>query len=345
MSAPINFFDSLKGQAIDVVEWTETDDEVLAYRFPVRENEIKNGAQLTVRETQVALVVDQGQPADQFGPGRHQLETQNLPILTKLRSWPYGFKSPFKTEVYFFSLRDKLDQRWGTPQPITLRDKEWGSVQIRMFGKLAYRVVDAPTFYRRISGTREKYTTSDLAPQLVGFVSGALPAAVAQSGAPFLDLAANQLALADALKKALDPIFKDLGLQISSLVIESISLPEPLQKALHERQSMGIVGDLRQYAQYQAAKSIPDAAKSGGVAGVGAGMAAGLAVGQQIASALGQAPAQPATVACVECGKQIDAGSSFCRFCGKPQRRSCAKCGAEPAPDAKFCARCGAQIS
>src|SRR5947209_1277292 len=159
----MGFLDSLRSQAIDVIDWTEPSDDVLAFRFPVRDNEIKNGAQLTVRDTQVALVVDQGQPADQFGPGRHQLETDNLPILTKLRSWPHGFKSPFKTEVYFFSLRDKLDQRWGTPQPITLRDKEWGSVQIRLFGKLSYRIIDPPTFHRRISGTRDVYSTGDLA--------------------------------------------------------------------------------------------------------------------------------------------------------------------------------------
>ena len=340
----MSLWDSLKGQAIDVIDWTESSDDVLAYRFPVKDHEIKNGAQLTVRESQAALVVEQGQPADQFGSGRHVLETQNLPILTKLQSWPHGFNSPFKTEVYFFSLRDKLDQRWGTPQPITLRDKEWGSVQVRLFGKLSYRIANPPTFYRRVSGTRERYTTEDLAPQLVGLVSNGLPAAIASSGAPFLDMAANQGALAAAMKAALEPAFKDLGLELAAFLIESISLPEALQAALNERQSMGIVGDVKQYAQYQAAKSIPDAAKSGGLAGAGAGIAAGLAIGQQMASVLGQAPGVP-PAACLSCGKGIEAGSAFCKHCGKPQKRSCAKCGTEPAADAAFCAKCGAPIA
>ena len=343
----MSLWDSLKGQAIDVIEWTETSDDVLAWRFPVSDNEIKNGAQLTVRESQVALVVDQGQPADQFRAGRHVLETENLPILTKLKSWPYGFKSPFKSEVYFFSLRDKLDQRWGTPQPITLRDKEWGSVQVRLFGKLTYRIADPPTFYRRISGTRELYTTDDLAPQLMGHVTGALPAAIAASGAPFLDMAVNQSALAAALKTALEPVFKDLGLELATFIVESISLPEALQQALHERQSMGIVGDVQKYAQYQAAKSIADAAKSGGLAAAGASLAVGALVGQQMAGALGQGQAQspPATTACIACGKGLEPGSAFCRHCGKPQKRSCPKCGVEAAADAAFCAKCGSQVT
>ena len=336
----MSFFDSLRKQAIEVIDWTESSDDVLAWRFPVQDNEIKNGAQLTVRETQAALVVDAGQPADQFGPGLHTLETQNLPILTTLRSWPFGFKSPFKTEVYFFSLREKLDQRWGTPQPITLRDKEWGSVQVRMFGLLSYRVQDAPAFYRRISGTRELYRTEDLAPQLAGLVAGALPGAVAASGAPFLDLAANQLALAGAIKEQLSPHFAELGLKLDSFVIESISLPDALQKALTEKQSMGIVGDLGRYAQYQAASSIPDAAKSsGGLASAGIAMAAGLSMGNQMAGALAKAEA-----ACVFCAKSIEAGSPFCRHCGKPQKSTCGKCGTEAEPGSQFCAKCGSKL-
>jgi membrane protease subunit (stomatin/prohibitin family) len=342
----MSLWDSLRSQAIDVLDWTESSDDVLAYRFPVRDHEIKNGAQLTVRESQAALVVDQGKPADQFGPGLHTLETENLPVLTKLRSWPYGFKSPFKTDVIFFSLRDKLDQRWGTPQPITLRDKEWGSVQLRMFGLLSYRIVDPPAFYRRVSGTRELYRTDDLAPQLVGLVAAALPGAFAASGLPFLDLAANGVALAAKLKEQLAPAFAELGLALAAFAIESISLPEPLQKALHERQAMGIVGDVGKYAQYQAAKSIPDAAKaSGGLAGAGVGIAAGAAIGQQMAGALAQPQPARAEVACVACGKSIEAGSAFCRFCGKPQKRLCSKCGTEAAPDAAFCAKCGTSLA
>jgi membrane protease subunit (stomatin/prohibitin family) len=352
----MGLFDGLRHQLIDVIDWTETSEDVLAVRFGVHDNEIKNGAQLTVRESQAALVVDQGQPADQFGPGLHTLETANLPLLTKLRSWPYGFKSPFKTEVYFFSLREKLDQRWGTPQPITLRDKEFGSVQLRMFGLFSYRIADPATFYRRVSGTRELYRTEDLAGQLVGVVAGAIPSAFAKSGLPFLDQAANGPALAASLREQLAPAFSALGLVLESFVIESISLPEPLQKALNERQSMAIVGDLGRYAQYQAAQAIPEAARSGGMAGAGVGIAAGIALGNQMSGALaGGQHAQAsggatqhdarAEAPCVACGKQIDAGSAFCRHCGKQQQRSCAQCSTPAAPDATFCAKCGSKLA
>jgi len=158
----MSLFSALKSQFIEVIEWTEPSDGILAYRFPVHENEIKNGAQLTVRESQLALVVDQGTIADQFGPGRHLLTTQNLPILTKLRSWPYGFNSPFKSEVYFFATRQQLGQRWGTPQPVAVRDREFGSVMIRMFGIFSYHVSDPKVFYAKVSGTREMNTAEEL---------------------------------------------------------------------------------------------------------------------------------------------------------------------------------------
>ena len=350
----MGLLDGLRKQAIDVIEWTEPDDETLAYRYPVDQAEIKNGARLTVRESQAALFVDQGEPADQFGPGLHTLETQNLPILTKLRSWPYGFKSPFKSDVYFYSLREKLDQRWGTPQPITLRDKEFGSVQIRMFGLFSYHLADAGAFYRKVSGTRAVYTVNDLAGQLTGTIAGAVPAAFAQSGLPFLDMAANQTVLSAALKKQLEADFAQLGLALGSFVIQSVTLPEALQGALADKQRMGIVGDLSRYAQFQAAQAIPEAARqSGGLAGAGVGLAAGAAIANQMTGAFApreqqqqQAPQpQTGTVPCTSCGKQLEANSKFCKFCGKPQQRECPNCKTEAASDAAFCAKCGTRLA
>ncbi len=341
----MSLWDGLRKQLIEVIDWTEPSDDLLAFRFPAQDNEIKNGARLTVRESQVALVVDQGKPADQFGAGLHTLETANLPILTTLQSWPHGFKSPFKTEVYFFSQREKLDQRWGTPQPITLRDKEWGSVQIRMFGIFSYHLTDAAAFYRKVSGTRESYTTGELAPQLTGLIAGNIPAAFAGSGLPFLDMAANQLALAAALRGLVAPHLAALGLGLDTFVIESITLPEPLQKALADKQSMGIVGDLGHYSQYQSAQAIGDAARNpGGLAGAGVGLAAGMAMAGQLAAAAAPAHPAPAEQSCVECAKPIEAGSAFCRHCGKPQKRSCRQCGTEAAKDAEFCAKCGTKL-
>ncbi|HVE87699.1 MAG TPA: SPFH domain-containing protein [Myxococcales bacterium] len=347
----MGLFESAKKQFIEVIEWTEPSDDILAYRFPVADNEIKNGAKLTVRESQAALLVDQGRPADQFAPGLHTLSTANLPVLTKLKSWPYGFTSPFKSEVYFFSLRQKLAQRWGTPTPINIRDKEFGSVAIRMFGIFSYHLSDPPTFYREVSGTRERYTTDELNQQIVGHIAAGAAAAFANSGVPFLDMAANQLQLGDALRQQLQDPCAKLGVRLDSFVVESVSLPEALQEALSQKQQMGIIGnDMGKFAQYQTAKSIPDAAKNpSGLAGIGAGIAAGVGFGNMMGNAMQGAggtggSAAPALVACVSCGKGIDDGSPFCRFCGTPQSRTCGKCGTKQAGDAAFCSKCGNKL-
>lgn len=353
----MSLFSALKSQFIEVIEWTEPGDGILAYRFPVHENEIKNGAQLTVRDSQMALLIDQGKVADAFPPGRVQLTTANLPVLTKLRAWPYGFNSPFKSEVYFFSTRQQLGQRWGTPQPIAIRDKEFGSVMIRMFGIFSYHVADVKAFYSKVSGTREVYTVDELNEQLLGQVASATANAFATAGVPFLDMAANQTALGQALVAQLKAPFEALGVEIDSFLVESVSLPEELQKVLNDRQSMGILGDLSKYAAFQAAKSIPAAVSNpGGLASLGAGLAAGVGVGGMMGQAFsslsqghgdGAAPAAsaaPALQACVACGKGIDTGSTFCRFCGNSQTLACPKCGTVTSGDAAFCAKCGTAL-
>lgn len=344
-------WDAVKKQFLDVLEWTESDDQTLAWRFPIQDNEIQTGGMLTVRETQVALFVDQGKVADSFKPGRYKLTTENLPILTTLKSWPFGFNSPFKSEVYFFSTRQKLGQKWGTPQPVAVRDRELGSVQLRMFGTFAYHLVDEKLFYKEVSGTREVYRTEDLAAQLVPVITGTAATAFGQSGVPFLDMAANQQALSAEMQKRLGEPFGKLGVALDSFVVESITLPEALQEALVQRQSMGIVGDVGKYAQYQAARSIPIAAgNAGGIAGIGAGLAAGAAIGQMMGGAMG-APAAPAAAAavaaaaCVACGKAIVAGDPFCKHCGKAQQRACPQCQTAAPPDAGFCPKCGAKLA
>jgi membrane protease subunit (stomatin/prohibitin family) len=354
-------WDGIKHQFIEVIEWTEPSDDVLTYRFPVANNEIKQGAQLTVRESQLALFVDQGVPADEFQAGRHTLVTDNLPVLTKLKSWAYGFNSPFKSEVYFFSLRQKLGQKWGTRQPITLRDAEFGSVQLRMFGVHSYHVQDARKFYREIAGTREAFTTDDLVTQLLPTIVSAATATFAQSKLPFLDMASNLAVLSNALRSTLITPFADLGLALDSFVVESVSLPEALEQALHTRQQMSLVGDLQKFAQFQAAKSIEDAAKNpSGMAGIGAGVAAGVGLGNvmnQALSGLANPPAPPPSAAggaatatapslvgCVGCGKGIESGSPFCRFCGVRQAASCPECQQPVTAGSAFCGRCGHKL-
>lgn len=289
-------FDMFKKQFIDVIDWTEDRDGVLAYRYPVMDKEIQNGAKLTVRESQIAVFVNEGNIADVFTPGLYTLTTQTLPILTTLMNWDKAFKSPFKSDVYFFSTRDQLDQRWGTQQPITIRDKEFGPIRLRAFGTYSYKIDEPTTFYKKVSGTRERYTAAELDGQLRSTVVTTMASAFGQSGVPFLDMAANQTLLSQELKKQLDQPFFDFGLKLVTFMVQSITLPEELQEYLDKKTSMNMVGDLQKYAQFQAADSIKDAAQNdGGLAGAGVGLGAGAALGQMFAQgtqSVGGAPQQ-----------------------------------------------------
>jgi len=280
--------DFFKKQFVDVIQWTEVQDGVLVFRFPFRDMEIQNGAQLTVRDTQMALFVDQGKVADRFGPGLYKLTTQNLPVLTDLKNWDKAFESPFKSDVYFFSTRLQIDQKWGTATPVTIRDKEFGAVRFRAYGIYSYKLEDPVKFYTQVSGTREVYLVGDLEGQLRGLLISALSNLFGKSDIPFLDMAANQLGLGKLIGEALAPEFARLGLKLDSLMIQNISLPDEIQAKLDERISIGIIGNLGTYAKYQAAQSIPLAASNeGGAAGAGAGLGAGIAMGQTMAAAMG----------------------------------------------------------
>ena len=307
--------DFIKKQFIDVLQWTEDSDGTLAWRYPMAGMEIQNGATLVVRESQMALFVDEGKVADVFGPGTYKLTTQTLPVLTYLKNWDKLFESPFKSDVYFFSTRQQVDQKWGTPQPVTVRDAEFGAVRIRAFGNYAYRVVDPKKFHTEISGTREAYTVQDLDGQLRGLIMQQISVAIAQSKIPFLDLAANQLLFAQALSQALNPAMEGYGLKLEAMTVQSISLPEELQKVLDQKIGMGMVGnDMGKFMQYQTAQAIPKMAEgggaggdAGGLAGAGLGMGAGVAMGQILAqnmqSALqGTAPAAGAAAAAAPVG-------------------------------------------
>ena len=307
--------DFIKKQFIDVLQWTEDSDGTLAWRFPMAGMEIQNGATLVVRESQMALFVDEGKVADVFGPGTYKLTTQTLPVLTYLKNWDKLFESPFKSDVYFFSTRQQVDQKWGTPQPVTVRDAEFGAVRIRAFGNYAYRVADPKKFHTEISGTREAYTVQDLDGQLRGLIMQQISVAIAQSKIPFLDLAANQLLFAQALSQALNPAMEGYGLKLEAMTVQSISLPEELQKVLDQKIGMGMVGnDMGKFMQYQTAQAIPKMAEgvgaggdAGGLAGAGLGMGAGVAMGQILAqnmqSALqGTAPAAGAAAAAAPVG-------------------------------------------
>ena len=285
--------DFIKKQFIDVLQWTESGDGTLAWRFPMEGMEIQNGASLTVRESQLAVFVNEGQIADVFGPGMYKLTTQTLPVLTYLKNWDKLFESPFKSDVYFFSTRAQLDQRWGTPQPITIRDKDFGAVRLRAFGNYAWHITDAKLFHTLVSGTRERVTVQDVEAQLRGLMLQHISDAVAASGIPFLDLAANQVEFAKQLQGATAEEFTKLGLQLDAVTVQNVSLPEELQKVLDQKIGMGMIGqNMGQFMQYQTAQSMPKLAEGasggGGVAGDAMGLGAGLALGQVMAQQLGQ---------------------------------------------------------
>ena len=325
----------LAKQFIGVIEWNEPQDGILAYRYPMQDLEIQNGGQLTVSESQVAAFVNEGRIADVFGPGLHTLNTRNLPILTDPMNWDKDFESPFKSEVYFFSTRLQIDQKWGTATPITIRDKEFGAVRLRCFGIYSYRIADPRTFFKQVSGTRECYFAADLEGQLRDTILAAITDIFANSGLPFLDLAANQAALAAKIVEQVKPAFAALGLELNQFVVENVSLPDELAKVLDQRIGMNMVGDVGHYTQYAAAESLDlAAANTGGGAGVGMGLGAGAAVAQVLSAsfkapvaapvgaaavAASVAPAAADTKFCIECGKPIPARAKFCMECGKPQ--------------------------
>ncbi len=292
--------DFIKKQFIDIIEWVEPGDGILAWRYPIADREIQYGGSLTVRESQMAVFVNEGKVADVFGPGMYKLTTQTLPVLTYLKNWDKLFQSPFKSDVYFFSTRQQIDQRWGTAQPVTIRDKDFGAVRLRAFGNYAYRIADPKTFHTEISGTRDTYTVAELDGQLRGLMLQHISDAVAGSGVAFLDLAANQVEFAQALAAATAPSFEKIGLKLEGVTLQNISLPEELQKILDQKIGMGMVGnDMGRFMQYQTAQALPkfaEGAAGGGVVGDAMGLGAGVALGQVLAQQLGQG-LQPAGAA------------------------------------------------
>ncbi len=293
-------WDMIRGEFIDVIEWTDDTRDTMVYRFQRQGNAIKYGAKLTVREGQAAVFVHEGQLADVFQPGLYQLETNNMPVMTTLQHWDHAFQSPFKSEIYFVSTRQFTDLKWGTKNPIMMRDPEFGPVRMRAFGTYAIRVKDPAVFLREIVGTDAEVTTDEVQFQLRNVIVARFSNALAASGIPVLDLAANTDEMAKFLKERVAPEIAAYGIEMPSLYIENVSLPEAVEAAMDKRTSMGVIGDLGKYAQYQAAEAMRAAAENPGSAGggMGAGLGAGMgmAMAHQMAqpSPWGSRPAEPA---------------------------------------------------
>jgi membrane protease subunit (stomatin/prohibitin family) len=284
----MGFWDKITSQLIDIVEWLDETRDTMVWRFQRYQNELKHGAKLIVRESQCAAFVNEGKLADLFHPGTYTLETRNLPILATLRGWKYGFNSPFKAEVYFVSTRAFTDRKWGTKNPIMLRDPEFGPVRLRAFGTFAIQVSDPAVFLKNTVGTDSRFTVDQIGDQLRDMLVARFTDVLGESRIPVLDLAGNQDELANYVTGRIDPDFAAFGLKIVKLMVENISLPPEVEAALDKRTSMGVIGNLQAFAQYQAANAIGDAAKQpGGLAGAGMGLGVGMAMANQMGQTIG----------------------------------------------------------
>jgi membrane protease subunit (stomatin/prohibitin family) len=329
------------------------------YRYPIADRkEIMTGSQLTVRESQVAIFVAQGQIADVFLPGRHKLSTENLPILTTIFSWKYAFESPYTGEIYFVNTKQFINQKWGTSAPIMIRDNDFGPARIRAFGIFAFRVKDAAKLMRELSGTGQSYKTEDVSEQLKKIVLNNLVDSIGEAKIAVLDLAANYREFGEVTKLRAAADFGQYGIELTSIYIEGITLPEEVSKALDTRTSVGMFSgnDMNKLVQFQTAQSIPDAAKNpggGGMAAMGVGMGMGFSMMKNVSGALNEqgggasVPPPQSAEKCVSCGADVAPGSKFCNKCGAAVNPTvkCSACGAENSPTAKFCNICGAKMS
>ncbi|HKY33005.1 MAG TPA: SPFH domain-containing protein [Candidatus Polarisedimenticolia bacterium] len=295
----MGLFDRLKSrmssQFIDIIEWLDDSAGTMVHRFPVADQEIKNGARLTVRENQLALLVNEGKAADLFRPGLHALSTRNVPVLATLRGWKHGFESPFKAEVYFFNTRLFTDLKWGTSQPVLVRDQEFGMVRLRAFGTYAVRLAEARTFFAQVVGTRGLTTTEEITGQLRSIILTRFSDALAEARVPVLDVATRFDELSEMGRGAIDREFRTLGLELARFFVESVSLPDEVQAAVDHRSRLGVLGGhLDAFTRLQAAEAMTLAASAeGGAAGAGVGIGAGMAMGRVMGEAMAPAGGRP----------------------------------------------------
>lgn len=345
----MGLFKKIRAQLINVIEWQDTNSQDMVYRFPCDGNEIKNGAQLTVRASQVAIFVNEGQIADVFTEGRYKLTTANIPVLTKLNSWKYDFNSPFKAEVYFVNTRQFPNLKWGTSNPIVKRDAEFGAVRVRAFGNYTIKVDDAAVFLKEVFGTLPSYSTKDIQDHIKTIVVSSFSDFMSETKIPILDISTMYEEIGEGTRKKVSEKLASLGLTTTSVIVENISLPEDVEKAIDKRSSMAAIGDMNLYTQYQAADSIKDAAKNeGGIAGLGVGLGAGVGFGKIMGDAMSNASNANTTqklIICPNCHQENPANAKFCGNCGqllKPRKKECVKCHHEIPEGTKFCPECGA---
>ncbi len=345
----MGLFSFIKKQMLEVLEWKDSSKDVLVYRHPMdKREEIMNSSTLVVRESQVAVFVHKGQIADVFGPGTYKLNTENIPIITKMMSLPTGFNSRIKAEVYFVNTKQFMGQKWGTQNPIMMRDADFGTIRLRGYGTFSYKVDDAKTFMREVFGTNPVYRVEDLSVQCKAILLSNISDAIAEAQIPALDLAANYKEIGNQIVKESQDEFNKMGLKLCKVTVENLSLPEEVEKALDERSKLGILGDkMGSYAQYQAATAIRDAANNpsgGNMAGIGVGLGAGATMGNLFANSMATVKDEAHKRTCIKCGAGLSARVKFCPECGSSQTETCPKCGEAVHKGTKFCTNCGEQL-
>ena len=293
----MGIFDFLSGEFIDVIHWTDDTRDTMVWRFEREGHEIKYGAKLTVREGQAAVFIHEGQLADTFMPGLYMLETNNLPILTTLQHWDHGFRSPFKSEIYFISTRRFTDLKWGTKNPIILRDPEFGPTRVRAYGTYTVRVSDPGRFLLEIVGTDGEFTMDEISYQIRNIIVQEFSRVIAASGIPVLDMAANTQDLGRILAEAISETIAAYGLELPELYIENISLPPAVEKALDDRTSRGVVGNLDDHLRYKAAEAMSEGGAAGAAMGTGLGAGLGMQMGGMMAGGQGPWGPRPASAA------------------------------------------------
>ena len=347
-----------KKQLLKVIEWEDNSKDTIVYRYPLTDrDEIMNSSTLVVRPSQVALFIHKGEICDIFAPGTYKLSTENIPIITKLLALPTGFDSPIKAEIYYVNTKQFPSNTWGTQNPIMMRDADFGNIRLRGFGIYSFRVDDAKLFMKEMFGTNQVYKLQDVNEYLKPLIIEGATDAIAESKISALDLAANYKEFGQAIVECAQPQFEKVGLKITNCVIENLSLPEDVEKALDERTKLGVLEDkMGTYTQMKAADAMGDAAKNpsgGNMAGLGIGLGAGSAIGNLFANSLNTSnppkaenkPKESATVKCSNCGHDIPAGAKFCSNCGaKQEAKFCSNCGQKLDGGAKFCLNCGQKV-
>lgn len=341
---------------LKIIEWTDSSSNLIVHKVDLGKNEINKGSKLIVRDSQVAIFADKGKMADVFLPGTYSLDTSNIPLLTKLMSWKYGFERPFKSDVYYVNTKQFTNLKWGTTNPIMIRDADYGAIRVRGYGTYAFHVDDAFIFMQELSGTGSTYKTDDIQNYIKSMIVTNITDAIGEAKIPVLDMAANLIEFGQIVKNNLNVEMKKIGIEITSFQFENFSLPENLQKILDDEMELRMKGrNMNTYAQVEQLKAMNTAAANpgaGGMMGAGMGMGMGMSMGQMFGQNMNNAfnnqnnnQNQASTVKCTKCGASLKEGAKFCPECGQPQGNTCPKCGAIVPANSKFCPECGASMA